>query len=63
VLWKRLCHKKFNVPLHGREPESWKALYRFNHQLFLSLFASADGGNGAIGRLRGPVVMPPHLFA
>ncbi|MEW5303711.1 MAG: hypothetical protein WDW36_006377 [Sanguina aurantia] len=33
ALWRSLTLAKFSVP-RGREPPSWEALYRYNHELF-----------------------------
>jgi hypothetical protein len=50
-LWRDLCVRKFNVP-YWQEPASWRKLYKFNHQLFVTIFTKAGAGSGTASSSR-----------
>ncbi|KAK9826098.1 hypothetical protein WJX81_002628 [Elliptochloris bilobata] len=60
-LWRELCLLDFNSPRHGRMGVTWRALYKYNHQVLYDVLLVRrpgkvlDLGNGFI--LLHPVVM------
>lgn len=58
-LWKPLCQRHFLVPAYA-EPESWRELYKFNHQTFKELLIK--GWLEQIDSLGGPIQLPNNVF-
>ncbi|KAH7618028.1 hypothetical protein Ndes2526B_g06926 [Nannochloris sp. 'desiccata'] len=44
-VWENLARKTFNVPHRPDPPTSWRALYKFNFEIFKRVFAGDESDN------------------